>query len=177
MINMSEIVKMSEARNLMNNCNICVWVNLTKSTWVSMNNRTCPRNCWALSRLVRENFFGPTLYLVSGVKCFVHECTCTSLPTPTTTPLQVTALMVSWPQGNKWVWIEGKESVRVLQLLWGWKPHEQVSYLSKNNKYLIKCSLIFKNFADCKHAQVIFWLDSSIMLQLTNLCLLSIFVG
>ena len=61
---------------------------------------------------------------------------CIRKPTRITTLFQITALVVSWAQGNERVWIEGIESVRVLQLLRGRKHHEQVSYRSKDNKYI-----------------------------------------
>ena len=65
------------------------------------------------------------------------------------TPFQVTAAMdeceleeLLADLGTKQVRIKGIESVPVLQLLKGRKHHELVSYRSKNDKYLFKCSLI-----------------------------------
>ena len=92
------------------------------------------------------NFFWAHFRLSLGSEMFCARVRMRK-PTRITTPFQVTALVITWPQGKERVRIEGIESVRVLvQLLRGRKHHEQVSYRSKNAKYLFKCSLIFQIF-------------------------------
>ena len=94
---------------------------------LSLLDDICQNSGWA-------NFFWAQFGLSFWSKMF---CTRVRMRKPKriTTPFQVTALVISWPQGNKRVWITGIELVHVIQLLRGLKDHEQVSYRSKNDKY------------------------------------------